>query len=290
MPARPTTTATEAATSTGTGSPADGTATAAPSAYDRAGTGDDPRCRPVQLDQPAPIGQEIDYPDYGEPDQQTWRELYARQVALLDRLACRDFLLGLEAMGFDPQRIPDLREVDGVLQQATGWRVARIPGLLHERDFFAFLAERVFPCTDYIRPPHELDYTPAPDLFHDIFGHTPMITNPVFADFYQRMGRAALKAAPIDARRLERFYWFTVEFGLIREQGEIRVFGNGILSSFGESQHALSGAVEQLEFDPAAIVEQEYDVWHFQERLYVIDSFEQLAEGFDRWAMGRGLL
>ena len=263
------------------------------SAYERASQdGSDPRCRPIRLTEPAPVGKAIRYPDYTDEDHRTWRRLWRRQIELLERehLACNAFLDGLAVMRFDPDRIPDLRDVDTILQETTGWNVARVPGLLHERDFFAFLARRVFPCTDYIRPPHELDYTPAPDLFHDIFGHTPMIVNPVFADFYQRLGQAALRAGPKDARRLERFYWFTVEFGLIHEDGKTRVFGNGILSSHGESKHCLGNKVERRPFDVAAIVEQDYDVWHYQELLFAIDSFGQLAVGFDRWATEKGLL
>jgi phenylalanine-4-hydroxylase len=156
--------------------------------------------------------------------------------------------------------------------------------------FFAFLARRVFPSTDYIRPRHELDYTPAPDMFHDLFGHTPMITLPSFADFYQRIGNVALRAEGKSRRRLERFYWFTVEFGLIRTRAGMRSYGNGILSSFTEVQHSLTDAMEVRPFDRSEIVEQNYDVWHLQPLLYAIDSFEQLADGFDDWARGERLL
>ena len=156
-----------------------------PSAYERAGGEDlDPRCVPVKLHGKVPEGPAIPYPDYGDDDQETWRLLYARQLESLQRRACREYLAGLETLGFDPARIPALRDVHNVLRETTGWGVARIPGLLHERDFFSFLARRVFPSTDYIRPRDEMDYTPAPDLFHDILGHTPLITNPSFATFY----------------------------------------------------------------------------------------------------------
>jgi phenylalanine-4-hydroxylase len=134
-----------------------------------------------------------------------------------------------------------------------------------------------------------MDYTPAPDLFHDVFAHMPMITHPGFADFYQRMGRCALAARGEDRRRIERFYWFTVEFGLIRTPEGIRVYGNGILSSYAEIEHALGGNVQRLPFDPEAIEVQEYDVSRMQPVLYVIDSFEQLTEGFAAWARRRGL-
>jgi phenylalanine-4-hydroxylase len=256
------------------------------SAYESA---TDPRCVPVRLEREAPEGAAIAYPDYPQADHATWSTLYARQRARLLGRSCREFLDGLDAMGFPEDRIPSLADASGVLEEATGWRVARVPGLLHEEQFFAFLARRVFPSTDYIRPPHEMDYTPAPDLFHDVFAHLPMITHPGFADFYQSMGRCALAARGADRRRIERFYWFTVEFGLIDTREGTRVYGNGILSSYAEIEHALSATVVRLPFDPEAIVEQEYDVSHLQPTLFVIESFEQLTHGFETWARSRGL-
>jgi phenylalanine-4-hydroxylase len=250
----------------------------------------DPRCVPVKLAAPAPLGEAIVYPDYPAEDQQTWSLLYRRQRELLPRRACREFLDGLDRMGFREERIPALEEVDRVLRDTTGWRVARVPGLLHEQDFFAFLARRVFPSTDYVRPRSELDYTPAPDLFHDVFGHMPMITEPVFASFYQQLGQAAVNARGEDRCRLERFYWFTVEFGLIRTVKGMRIYGNGILSSHAEVRHSLTDRVAKLPFDPERITCQDYDVWHLQPLLFVIDSFGQLAAGFHEWARGRGLL
>ena len=260
------------------------------SAYERAAlAGEDPRVVPLRLSGAVPEGDEIAYPEYSEADQETWRILFRRQRELLPGRACDEYLEGLELMSFPAERIPALKDAGRVLADATRWQIARIPGLLHERDFFGFLARRVFPSTAYIRPRRELDYTPAPDLFHDLFGHTPMITLPVFADFYQEIGRAALAAQGPDRRRIERFYWFSVEFGLIRSPRGLRIYGNGILSSFLEVQHSLTAAVEVRPFEPAAIVEQDYDVWHLQPLLFAIDSFEQLQDGFRAWARSAGL-
>jgi phenylalanine-4-hydroxylase len=261
------------------------------SAYEKAAeTGQDPRIVPIKLDGPVPEADAIPYPDYSDGDQETWRILFRRQSELLPGRACEEYLEGLRMMEFPADRIPALKDAGKVLERTTGWQIARIPGLLHEKDFFAFLARRVFPSTDYIRPRHELDYTPAPDMFHDLFGHTPMITLPAFADFYQRIGQVALRAEGKNRRRLERFYWFTVEFGLIHTDGGLRIYGNGILSSFTEAKHSLTSAVEVRSFDPSEIVEQDYDVWHLQPLLYAIDSFEQLANGFDTWAKSERLL
>ena len=261
------------------------------SAYEQAAAdGLDPRCVPIRLDDAAPEGDRIVYPVYPVSDQETWRLLYDRQRKVLPGRACDEYLEGLSLMGFPDDRIPALADVSRVLDREVGWKIARVPGLLHEEDFFARLARRVFPSTDYIRPKDELDYTPAPDLFHDVFGHTPMITDPSFAEFYQTLGQAALKAEGDDRRRLERFYWFTVEFGLIRTPDGNRIYGNGILSSYEEVRHSLTDAVEHRPFDPDAIVGQEYDVWHVQPLLFVVDSFDQLADGFQHWARGRKLL
>lgn len=189
-----------------------------------------------------------------------------------------------------PDGIPALPGLSRHMKQATGWQIARIPGLLHERDFFGLLAKRLFPSTDYIRGKEELDYTPAPDCFHDMFGHMPMLTQPAYADFYHMFGKAALDAKGQDRVSLERLHWFTVEFGLIQQEEGMRIFGAGVLSSKEEVQHALSGKVEKKPFDIEAIINQDYEVWHLQPILYVLDSFEQLVDGFKNWAVGRGLL
>lgn len=250
----------------------------------------DPRVVPQMLSEPPPIGDEIEQPVYGAADQQTWKILFERQMALLPGRAGEDFLNGVELLGLVPHSIPSLRSLSTRLSDATGWQVARVPGLLDEKDFFTLLSRRIFPSTDYIRGRDEIDYTPAPDCFHDIFGHMPMLTQPHFADFYQMFGRAALDARGEDRPRLERLHWFTVEFGLVAEDDGRRIFGAGILSSHEEVTNALSDRVKVHPFDPLAIVEHEYDVWHLQEELFELESFEQLVAGFSAWARRRGLL
>jgi phenylalanine-4-hydroxylase len=262
------------------------------SAYEKA-TKDgalDPRCIPQHLDAPPPIGDEILYPAYSEDEHQIWQFLYRRQCQLLPGRACRDFITGISLLGLRDDRIPALSDASRQLEKATGWRVARIPGLLHERDFFSLLAQRIFPSTDYIRGRHELNYTPAPDLFHDVFGHLPMLTHPDFADFYQLFGKAALHAEGQDRISLERLHWFTVEFGLIYEAGQLRIFGSGALSSSEEVEHALSDKVTVYPFEVERVICQDYDVWHLQDVLFVLDSFEQLKVEFSRWTHSRHLL
>ena len=249
----------------------------------------DPRCLPQNLDGDPPTGAEIEYPDYSQEDQDNWRFLFERQMDMLPGRAGAAYLRGVRTLEMTPDRIPALADLSATLERTTGWKVARIPGLLHERDFFTLLSERRFPSTDYIRGSDELDYTPAPDLFHDIFGHMPMLTEPDFADFYQLFGMAALNAEGVDRQSLERLHWFTVEFGLIRDPEEIRIFGAGVNSSKDEVLHALEQA-EQRPFSVQAVIDQDYEVWHLQPVLFVAESFDQLVTEFRGWAVSRGLL
>lgn len=261
------------------------------SAYEKEGVADiDPRCIPHDLDGVPPIGDEIAPPVYPEGDHETWNYLFERQMALLPGRASDTYIEGVKRLGLTNNGIPPLRDLSRVLKKATDWEVARIPGLLHERDFFRLLSERKFPSTDYIRGKEELDYTPAPDMFHDIFGHMPTLTQPDFADFYQLFGKAALDARGRDRQSLERFHWFTVEFGLIRETSGYRIFGAGIMSSNQEVQHALSDEVDHRDFSPEDVISQDYDVWHLQPILFVLESFEQLVTEFTDWAKSRKLL
>lgn len=250
----------------------------------------DPRCIPQNLDGPPPVGDAIAYPDYDEADHEIWGTLVERQMEQLPDRACQAYLKGLDVLHITPDRIPPLADLSRRLEEATGWQVARIPGLLHEKDFFNLLANRQFPSTDYVRGWDELDYTPAPDCFHDMFGHMPMLTQPDFADFYQLFGEAALNAEGGDRPRLERFHWFTVEFGLLMEEAGTRIFGAGIVSSNEEVTHALSDGVTVHPFDPAHITEKDYEVYHLQDELFVMDSFEQLVDGFRDWTRSRGLI
>jgi phenylalanine-4-hydroxylase len=160
---------------------------------------------------------------------------------------------------------------------------------LHEKDFFDLISKRIFPSTDYIRKENELDYTPAPDCFHDMFGHMPMLAQPSVADFYQMFGQSALHATGMQRTHLERLHWFTIEFGLIRQAEGLRVFGAGIMSSKEEALHALSDEVEVIPFSLETVIQQEYEVWNLQPTLFALDSFDQLVDEFRFWSSKQGL-
>jgi phenylalanine-4-hydroxylase len=261
------------------------------SAYENAAQeGIDPRCIPQKLDGPVPEHDEIIYPNYPVSDHETWKLLYDRQMASLPNRVCVEYINGVSKLNFSPDRIPSLKELSNIFNKTTGWKVARVPGLIHEQDFFGLLRRRVFPSTDYIRGVKELDYTPAPDLFHDMFGHMPLLTDANFASFYQMVGEAALNAKGETRKELETLHWFTVEFGLIKKPEGMRIYGAGIISSKEEIKHALSDSVKVYPFDPDQVAKQEYDVWHLQPILFAIDSFEQLEDGFRSWTKKQGLI
>lgn len=261
------------------------------SAYEKAAEqGIDPRCIPQKLEGPVPEDQQISYPDYPESDQETWRFLFKRQMQFLPGRVCNEYLEGTEKLKFTPDKIPALKDLSAVFKKYTGWTIARVPGLIHEQNFFELLRRKVFPSTDYIRGKEELDYTPAPDLFHDMFGHMPLLTDSNFASFYQMFGEAALNAKGIQRKWLETFHWFTVEFGLMRKPEGMKIYGAGIISSLGEVQHALSDHVDVKNFEVEKLINQDYDVWHLQPTLFAIESFEQLESEFKKWIRKEGLL
>jgi len=261
------------------------------SAYEKAAEeGIDPRCIPQRLTGPVPVDDQIKYPDYPDSDHENWKFLYDRQMKYLPGRVCREYQEGVDILNFTSDKIPALKDLSAVFKKTTGWRIARVPGLIHEQNFFEMLREKIFPSTDYIRGKEELDYTPAPDCFHDMFGHMPLLTNSSFASFYRMFGEAALNAKGEDRKFLETFHWFTVEFGLIGQMEGMRIYGAGIISSKEEVRHALSDEVEIKDFAPDKLVQQDYDVWHLQPVLFAINSFEHLEEGFKEWTKKRGLL
>lgn len=260
------------------------------SAYERAAGEDvDPRCIPKNLTGDPPVGDDIVAPEYSEQDHSNWRYLFRRQMQLLPGKASDAFFTGVEILGMSEEGVPSLSSMSRKMYDATGWKIARIPGLLHESDFLKLVSQRIFPSTDYIRGVEELDYTPAPDCFHDIFGHMPLLTQPEFADYYQMFGKASLQARGGQRVLLERLHWFTVEFGLVKKEDGYGIFGAGILSSKNEVGHAMSGGAEIVKFSAERVTSQDYDVWRLQPTLFVLDSFEQLVTEFQEWADEQGI-
>jgi phenylalanine-4-hydroxylase len=220
-----------------------------------------------------------DWPAYTAQDHATWRTLYRRQSALLPRYACAEVIAATTRLDA-AAAIPDLARASETLYRATRWQLVAVPGLIPDAVFFDHLAHRRFPVTTWIRRPDELDYLVEPDVFHDFFGHVPMLFDPAFADYLAAYGRKGVEAEALGATRfLARLYWYTVEFGLIATAAGLRVYGAGILSSKAETVYALESAQpHRIAFDLARVMRTEYRIDTFQETYFILDSFTALFD------------
>jgi phenylalanine-4-hydroxylase len=215
---------------------------------------------------------------YTDADHATWRTLYERQAALLPGRACDEHLAGMAELPISAEEIPDFRRLSDILMRRTGWRVVAVPGLVPPEVFFEHLANRRFPAGQFIRRPDQLDYIEEPDVFHDVFGHVPMLMHPVLADYLQAYGQGGLRAQRLGAlEQLSRVYWFTVEFGLLAQHDGLRIYGAGIVSSFAETEFALEDpSPNRLKFDLPRVMRTRYRIDDFQETYFVIDSLDDL--------------
>jgi phenylalanine-4-hydroxylase len=207
-----------------------------------------------------------------------WDRLFARQSDMLPGRAAEAFLRGLDVLKLSKPGIPDYVELNARLMDATGWQVVAVPGLVPDAVFFDHLANRRFPAGNFIRRPDQLDYLQEPDVFHDVFGHVPMLADSVFADYMVAYGQGGLRSLGFGAlHKLARLYWYTVEFGLIEEAGGLRIYGAGIVSSYGESVFALDDASpNRLRFDLTRVMRTEYRIDDYQQNYFVIPSLEDL--------------
>ncbi len=220
-----------------------------------------------------------DYSLYSPEEQDLWKRLYARQSAQMPTYACEEFTDVLATLNFGAG-IPHFDEVNEKLTKATRWTLVAVPGLLPDDVFFEHLANRRFPTSVWIRRPDEFDYIVEPDIFHDFFGHVPLLFHPVFADYLEAYGKGGVKAKGLNALDyLARLYWYTVEFGLIDTPKGLRTYGAGILSSAGELPYCInSPKPNRVRFDLMRVMQSNYKIDTFQETYFVIDSFDQLFE------------
>ena len=225
-----------------------------------------------------------EYEKYTEEDFKVWKILYERQIIHLPNAASREYLEGLKRIHFKPGKIPDFQESNVFLSELTGWRLHVVPGLIPDDEFFQLMAHREFPSSTWLRKLDQVDYLEEPDMFHDVFGHVPLLTNQSFVDYLQQLSKIALRYMnnPWAIQLISRIYWFTVEFGLIREGGQLRIYGAGILSSAGETKFCLSDKATHIDYDVDTIMRTPYRKDVFQERYFVIDSYEQLYHSTDQ--------
>jgi phenylalanine-4-hydroxylase len=220
-----------------------------------------------------------DYSLYTPAEQDLWKRLYARQSALVPQYACDEFIDVLATLNFGAG-IPRFDEINAMLFPATRWTLVAVPGLLPDDVFFNHLANRRFPVSVWLRTPEEFEYIVEPDIFHDFFGHVPLLFNPVFADYLEAYGKGGVKAKGLNALDyLARLYWYTVEFGLIQTPKGLRTYGAGILSSTGELPYCItSPKPNRIKFDLLRVMQSNYKIDTFQETYFVIDSFKQLFD------------
>ena len=218
------------------------------------------------------------YSNYTTDDHKVWENLFDRQLNNLSRVASKEYLDGINKVGFVRDKIPDFEITNKLLLEQTGWTLYVVPGIIPVKDFFELLIHKNFSATTWLRKMHQLDYIEEPDMFHDVFGHVPLLSNKAFSNFVHGLSKIAVKHIDNDfaMELLGRIYWFTLEFGLITEKNELKIYGAGICSSVGETKHSLSDASEKKSFSVTKILNTPFENDRIQDKYFVIDSFEQL--------------
>jgi phenylalanine-4-hydroxylase len=254
-----------------------------------------PLAEPAATDDSLPEFIEQRYERYDAEAHDVWRLLFARRMETLRETGSEVFLAGMARIGLAPDRVPDLTDINRRLGEATGWAAVGVGGYIPAATFFRCLARRRFPTTLIVRPRAQLDYLPEPDIFHDVFGHVPLHADPIFADFLQGFGALAAEArTEEETTAMARLFWFTVEFGLIREHGSTKVYGSGLVSSHGDAANALGPRCDRRPFSLDAVLAQPFEIDRLQDVLFVVESFDQLFEAVEtlrqRHAAGRSFV
>ncbi|WP_338762640.1 phenylalanine 4-monooxygenase [Bernardetia sp. ABR2-2B] len=221
------------------------------------------------------------YDKYTQENHDVWKILYKRQIEVLPNRADEAYCEGIEATGFTPNQIPSFEEVNEKLKKITGWSLVVVPGLIDNQPFFNYLKNKQFPATTWLRTMEELDYLEEPDMFHDVFAHVPLLTNKNFCRFLEELSRIALKHIGNEdsIEFISRIYWYTVEFGLINNNGDLRIYGAGILSSAGESVYSLESDIpKRVAYDVKEILHTPYIKDRFQEKYFIINSYKELFD------------
>ena len=218
--------------------------------------------------------------NYTPQEHAVWKTLFERQSKLLPGRACDEFVRGMQDLPIGPDQIPNFEQLSETLSQRTGWQIVAVPGLVPDDVFFEHLAHRRFPAGHFIRKPHELDYLEEPDVFHDVFGHVPMLMNPAIADYIQAYGEGGLRAKRLGVlEKLARVYWYTVEFGLVKQPGGLRVYGAGIASSAAETVFSVEDdSPNRVAFDLERVMRTNYRIDDFQESYFVLDNLNDLLK------------
>lgn len=221
--------------------------------------------------------------DWTADENKTWNTLITRQTEIVKTRACSEFIEGLDRIGFSRNHVPQHTEINNRLKDFSGWEVEVVPALIPAKEFFTLLANKKFPAASFIRVPEELDYIQEPDIFHEFYGHVPLLTFPDYANFMEEFGKLALSISPKDRRRMFRLFWFTIEFGLVRSEQGIKAYGGGMLSSIHETVYSVESPIAKREsFDPLNALRTPYRIDIPQPLYYVLDKFSDLFKILDK--------
>jgi len=218
------------------------------------------------------------YKNYTEEDFSVWKILFNRQIDNLKEIVAQEFLDSLKKMQFNPHKIPDFIEVNRILKNSTGWKIKTVPNIAEAKDFFSCLSKKQFTTTCWLRSMSEIDYLEEPDMFHDVFAHIPLLINKNYSDFFNKIGQIGLSVINDEERlkKLQRLYWFTIEFGLLKSGSKHKIYGAGIISSKGESENAMAKSSTKEDYNVKKIMNHDFRTDVIQDTYYVIESFDQL--------------
>ncbi len=218
------------------------------------------------------------YKNYTEEDFSVWKILFNRQIDNLKEIVAQEFLDSLKKMQFNPHKIPDFIQVNRILKNSTGWKIKTVPNIAEAKDFFSCLSKKQFTTTCWLRSMSEIDYLEEPDMFHDVFAHIPLLINKNYSDFFHKIGQIGLSVINDEERlkKLQRLYWFTIEFGLLKSGSKHKIYGAGIISSKGESENAMAKSSTKEDYNVKKIMNHDFRTDVIQDTYYVIESFDQL--------------
>ena len=224
------------------------------------------------------------YENYTEDDFKVWKILFNRQLKNLNGIVADEFIIALKELNFKPNKIPNFSEVNNILKKSTGWSIKTVPNISPPEEFFMYLSKKIFTTTCWLRTMNQINYLEEPDMFHDVFAHVPLLSNKDYTNFFKEIGEIAVSVIEdkLKLKKIQRLYWFTIEFGLIKKKKDFKIYGAGIISSTDESMNVFSNKSVKKKFNVAEIMNRPFEIDVVQDTYYFIDSFQQLSSSVDK--------
>ena len=224
------------------------------------------------------------YENYTEDDFKVWKILFNRQLKNLNGIVADEFIIALKELNFKPNKIPNFSDVNNILKKSTGWSIKTVPNISPPEEFFMYLSKKIFTTTCWLRTMNQINYLEEPDMFHDVFAHVPLLSNKDYTNFFKEIGEIAVSVIEdkLKLKKIQRLYWFTIEFGLIKKKKDFKIYGAGIISSTDESMNVFSNKSVKKKFNVAEIMNRPFEIDVVQDTYYFIDSFQQLSSSVDK--------